>query len=122
MLSNNLNSIIIGKRKVSISVSVYLFKEGDVHIAYCPSLDLVGYDITEESARSDFEFILTDWLETQVSNGTLQADLSQHGWKLSHSGGVEPSLADMLSTNEEIIRVSNMPEYLKINACAAVAC
>ena len=48
-----LDSIIFSKTKgtLEISVSVYVFKENDVFIAYCPSLDISGYNTTEEEAR-----------------------------------------------------------------------
>ena len=48
-----LDSIIFSKTKgtLEISVSVYVFKENDVFIAYCPSLDISGYNTTEEQQR-----------------------------------------------------------------------
>ena len=47
--------IVFSKTKgtLEVSVSVYVFKEHDVYVAYCPSLDLSGYDRTEEDARRD---------------------------------------------------------------------
>ena len=36
-----------------MAISVLFFKENDVWIAYCPSLDLSGYDTTEEKAGED---------------------------------------------------------------------
>lgn len=65
---------------VEIGVSLFTFKEGDVYIAYCPSLDLSGYDRDEEKAKSDFETMLSDYLLWQLKHGTLRADLEAHGW------------------------------------------
>lgn len=76
-----MNSIILRKGSVGISVSVYLFKDGNAYVAYCPSLDLTGYDTTEEAAKTDFEYMLHDWLEEQVAEGTLHEDLTRHGWQ-----------------------------------------
>lgn len=56
------NTIILNGNTVSVSVSVAIFKEGDTFIAYCPSLDLSGYDTTEDKARADFEYVLKEWL------------------------------------------------------------
>lgn len=75
------NEITFKKDEVGISVSVYLFPDGGAFVAYCPSLDLTGYDLTEEDARRDFEFVLNDWLREQTTNGTLRRDLEAHGWR-----------------------------------------
>lgn len=56
------NTITLSGQSVSVSVSVFLFKEGEVFIAYCPSLELSGYDTTEDKARADFEYVLKEWL------------------------------------------------------------
>ena len=98
----NLNYISFSKDGVEISVSLFVFKEGDTYIAYCPSLDLSGYDITEESARADFDYMLADYLNDQLRNGTLRADLAAHGWNVGKAKGNEPNLSDMLGMNEQL--------------------
>lgn len=98
----NLNYISFGKDGVEISVSLFVFIEGETYIAYCPSLDLSGYDLTEEKARADFDYMLTDYLTDQLRNGTLRADLAAHGWKMDKAKGNEPDLSDMLGTNEQL--------------------
>lgn len=80
MDSNNIH--FYHNNRVEISVSLILFKEGEQVIAYCPSLDLSGYDQTEEKALADFDFMLSDYLETQIRQGTLREDLVAHGWGL----------------------------------------
>ena len=75
-----MNSITFNKTDIEVSVSVYVFKEKDIYIAYCPSLDLSGYNITEESARKDFEYMLDEYMRHQIQNNTLQQDLVRHGW------------------------------------------
>ena len=59
------DSIVFSKTKgtLEVSVSVYVFKENDVYVAYCPSLDLSGYDRTEEDARRDFEFHMQEYFK-----------------------------------------------------------
>ena len=76
-----MNSIIFSKTGIEVSVSVYVFRENDVYIAYCPSLDLSGYDTTEDAARKDFEYMLDDYMRHQMQNNTLHKDLERHGWK-----------------------------------------
>ena len=98
----HLNYISFGNGNVEINVSLFVFKEGDTYIAYCPSLDLSGYDLTEESARADFDYMLSDYLSDQLRNGTLRADLASHGWKVGKAKGNEPDLSDMLGMNEQL--------------------
>lgn len=112
------NYIKIDNNQVDINVSVYVFKDGDAFIAYCPSLDLSGYDKTEEKARSDFKYMLQDWLKTQVANGTLQKDLKAHGWNISINGGAEPGIGEMLGKQKSLRVVVDKPEYLKTNVSA----
>lgn len=116
------NSIALNKDSIGISVSVYLFKDGNAFVAYCPSLDLSGYDMTEEKAKADFEYVLHEWLEEQVGNGTLQEDLTRHGWKLGENGGKEPSAHDMISWGGDASRVFSIPDYRKTSVCAEVCC
>lgn len=117
------NSITFHKGGVGISVSVYLFQDGGAFVAYCPSLDLTGYDLTEDAARRDFEFVLNDWLREQTANGTLRQDLEAHGWKIGEEDkGSEPVLRDLLRSNKNAARVLTKPEYRKTNIRARVAC
>ena len=37
-------------------------------------------DYTEEGAKKSFEFVLKDYLDYAVENGTLEQDLMNHGW------------------------------------------
>lgn len=111
------NSIAIHGNRIDIKVGVFVFKEGDFYIAYCPSLDLAGYSDTKDEAKKDFEFILNDWLETQVANNTLSHDLASHGWSVGKDGGREPSIDD-IPNKEEINRIVNLPEYIKTSMSA----
>lgn len=84
---------------IEISVSLFTFKEGDVYIAYCPSLDLSGYDRDIDKAKADFEAMLSDYLLWQTRNGTLRADLEAHGWRIGKAKGNEPAMSELLETN-----------------------
>lgn len=118
----NRNTITLNGQAVSVSVSVFLFKEGEVFIAYCPSLDLSGYDTTEDKARADFEYILQEWLQEQVTNGTLQEDLTRYGWKIEHGGATEPTVEEILQRNRSASKVFELPEFRKTNVHAGLYC
>lgn len=91
---------------ISVEVSVFVYKDkdypaGDMFIAYCPELDLAGYDTTNRKARKSFEYVLKDYLDYAVKNGTLEEDLLAHGWKKLKKGGIkEPSLNNMLKYSQ----------------------
>lgn len=116
------NSITLSGKEISVSVSVFLFKEGDTYIAYCPSLDLSGYDTTEDRAREDFEYMLREWLKEQLSNGTLQRDLARHGWKVGGDTATEPSVTDLLHRNRSAGKIFSMPEFRKTNIHTDIFC
>lgn len=99
---------------VEISVSLFTFKEGDVYIAYCPSLDLSGYDQDEGKAMSDFETMLTEYLSWQLEHGTLRADLVAHGWRMGKLKGDEPAMEELLGMNEQL-RTLVTGSYIKTN-------
>ena len=99
---------------VKISVSLFTFKEGDVYIAYCPSLDLSGYDRDEAKAKADFEIVLADYLSWQMRNGTLREDLAAHGWHIGKAKGNEPPMEEMLGMNEQL-RSLVVGSYMKTN-------
>ena len=106
---------------IKISVSLDLFKEGDTYIAYCPSLDLSGYDTTEETAKSDFEYMLKYWLKTQSENKTLRKDLESHGWRIEDNIANEPLIVDIVG-KKTTPNVLSLPDYRKTNVNAEILC
>ena len=54
------NKIEFKEGRIGMTISVLFFKENDVWIAYCPSLDLSGYDTTEEKAGEDLLYVVKD--------------------------------------------------------------
>ena len=113
---------------ISGSVSVFIYKDlsypdGDMYIAYCPSLDLVGYDRTQKKAKADFEWVLKDYLQDQLNNDTLNADLREHGWHLLNDSSEEPELRDLLGKDTQLQSVVKQ-EYRKVDvstSCLAPA-
>ena len=103
-----------------MSVSVCRFKDGEAYVAYCPSLDISGYDTTEESAMEDFRYMLHEWLKEQLGNGTLRKDLVGHGWKVVRNVATEPSFADLIRRNRYTGRILSMPEYRKTNVSTGI--
>ena len=91
---------------ISVEVSVFVYKDldypnGDMYIAYCPELDLAGYDTTNKKARESFMFVLKDYLDYTAKKGTLEDDLLKHGWRKFKNGKIaEPTYAEMLKKSQ----------------------
>jgi len=85
------------KKKNDIRLAVYLFKDkiANCYVAYCPSLNLCGYDKTQQAAQKDFQYVLDEYLKEQISNGTLAEDLVQHGWTVNSDEVTAPSFQAM---------------------------
>lgn len=110
-----LDTIIFSKTKgtLEISVSVYVFKENDVFIAYCPSLDISGYNTTEEEARHDFEYALNEYVKFQLEHDTLNKDLARHGWEIKQRKAKGPEIGILLRRTQ-LRNIFKKPEYRMI--------
>lgn len=108
-----MKTIEINNTGIKVDVSVFLFKEDEVFHAYCPELDLIGYDYTEEGAKKSFEWVLKDYLEYTVENGTLEQDLINHGWRKYKSGKVAEPTASLLLRRSQLKRVLGKREFSK---------
>ena len=108
-----MNTIEINNTGIKVDVSVFLFKEDNVFHAYCPELDLVGYDYTEEGAKKSFEYVLKDYLDYTIENGTLEQDLMTHGWRKSKTGKVAEPTASSLLRKSQLKKVLGKREFSK---------
>ncbi|MBO6287553.1 MAG: hypothetical protein J6M94_03070 [Prevotella sp.] len=91
---------------INLEVSVFVYKDldypnGDMYIAYCPELDLAGYDTTNRKARKSFEVVLKDYIDYTTEKGTLESDLLKHGWRKFKDGKIaEPTYVEMLKRSQ----------------------
>ena len=108
-----MNTIIVNNTGIKVDVSVFLFKEEDVFHAYCPELDLVGYDYTEEGAKKSFEWVLKDYLEYTIEKGTLEQDLLNHGWRKTKTGRVAEPTPSSLLRRSQLRKVLGKREFSK---------
>lgn len=104
-------------KSVNVRLGMYLFKEGDSHIVYCPALDLSAYGDSEEQAKKSFSDILAITIKYMLNKNTMKEDLINHGWKiksLKQKKIKAPSFDDMLKNNEsfrEILENKNYETY-----------
>ena len=93
--------IEINSEGINVELSVFMFKEDNVYHAYCPELDLVGYDYTEDDAKKSLEWVLKDYFDYTIKNGTLEQDLLEHGWRINKTGKVsEPTTTSLLRKSQ----------------------
>ena len=116
----NMNTIQVKGHSVNAELSVYLYKDdsyanGDMYIAYCPELDLTGYDATVEGAKSSFEVVLKDYLDYTIKNKTLEEDLLAHGWTKKQGRISEPTYPSMLRKSQlgSVLRQKSFSKYSK---------
>ncbi len=78
--------IQVDKDVFRFNVDIYVFRERENYISYCPSLDICssGRDYIDavKNFYEAFELYAGYWTE----HGTLEADLKAHGWEVeSHT-------------------------------------
>lgn len=124
-----MNTIKVSNKGIEVKVSVFVYLDTDypkegMFIAYCPSLNLIGYGMGEENAKKDFEWIMDDYLSDMMSQGTLEEDLRNHGWKMTKKAFSEPKISDMMANNKELKDFIDKGLYQRINidrTCMAIA-
>lgn len=110
-------------QEVSINISIFVFldEESKLYMAYCPSLDLIGYADTEQGAKDDFEYVLNDYLKYCTEEGTLEQDLMAHGWKLVADTTAEPDFKSMLENNDTLISlIASRADYRRTHISRTV--
>ena len=107
-----------GNKFIEVKLCVYLFKEDDSYIAYCPALDLSSYGTTENHARKSFEEILEITLKYMINKNTLIEDFQKHGWiikSLKQKKIKSPSIEQMIHSNKVLKDILDNKEYRKYN-------
>ena len=114
------------RKKINALLSVYVFKDSvaDCYVAYCPSLNLCGYDRTKTAAKADFQYVLNEYFTEQIEQGTLLEDLRMHGWKVEDDRLSAPTFNTMYRAKNSQLRsivTENMGGYEMYNvSCPAI--
>ncbi|MBR2195323.1 MAG: hypothetical protein IJ911_06870 [Salinivirgaceae bacterium] len=85
-------------------ISFFVFQEGDVQIAYCPSLDLSTSGTDYIDAVKNFYECFQLYIESCLEMGTLTADLKAHGWKVTKKS-ITPPTARMQLKDKPMIEL-----------------
>jgi len=103
---------------VDIQLSVYIFKEDEFTIAYCPALDLSGYGNNEDEANVDFKAVLAEYFNYTISKKTIRQDLQELGWvikKSMHKKMIPPTDEQIMRTNESFNHIMTTYPVRKVN-------
>lgn len=102
---------------MTFDLQMYLFKDEDSYVVYCPSLDMSAYGNTEEQAKKSFEDILAITVQYWINKNTLVKDLQKHGWKIKSKNQKkikEPSFSELYTMNQTFRElVDSKKEYFK---------
>lgn len=70
------NCIEIKGNSIKGNLDILFYENDGAIIAYAPSLDLMGYGINEEEAKSSFEVVLSNFFHKCLQEGTLDKCLN----------------------------------------------
>ena len=93
-------------KEYRFSIEFVIFRENDLFIAYCPSLDLSSSGESFNDAISNFYEMFQLYIESCVENKTLFADLAAHGWKMQKKTILPPKFSS-LAKKPEMKRILN---------------
>lgn len=98
---------------VKMDVSVMVFTEDNVNIAYIPVLDLCGYGNTEAEAFASLNTTIGEYLQYAVRKNTLIKDLKAHGWTIKKKSKpfIAPAITDLINKNEYLHDIVNTKPY-----------
>src|SRR5438132_11704822 len=81
----SVNEVLTLPNKIKSQILVFIIKEGDTFVSYCPALELSSYGDTSEESHKAFEDALDIFLNFATEKGTLEKELLNLGWILQKS-------------------------------------
>ncbi len=82
---------------IDAQLELFFLKEGDVYVAYCPSLNLATQGNTIEEANKAFDECMKIFLEEVLEANTLDKVLQECGWKKIASRWTPPVVVSQTS-------------------------
>lgn len=106
---------------VNVSLSVIIFKEDNVFIAYCPAVNVYGYGMDEDEAKKSFEVSVSEFFRYTLHKDTLCAELEALGWNVkSNSKFTPPEFSSLLSENSDLRAIFNTHPFHKIDTGVSI--
>ena len=76
------DTIQIDKDALRFNVDIYIFRERENYISYCPSLDVCSSGKDFNDALKNFYEAFELYVDYWTEHGTLESDLKAHGWEI----------------------------------------
>ncbi len=90
------DTIQIDQDEFRLNVDIYVFREGENYISYCPSLDICSSGKNFNDAVKNFYEAFELYADYWTEHGTLEADLKAHGWEVETHTARPPRPQSML--------------------------
>jgi len=117
MSKQSFNAELINSNEtIKAGLVIYKFKEDNIHVIYCPSLDLSAYGKTEKEAENEFAEIFKIHITYCLNEKTLENDLIKHGWHLINPKKKKikaPTIEEMLKNNDTLRDIIYNKDYVK---------
>jgi len=100
--------------QLEITIPIVVFnEEGEgLWYAYCPALDVMGYDTSEDGATTSLSVVLHETIDYMVAHGTLDEELRRLGWEKTEGRRTSPAMETLLRKNENLRRMMALPHSL----------
>ena len=107
----------IGKNSITMNLQVFIFEEDNVHFAFMPSMDLIGYGNDEEAAKESLKIVLDEFLRYTLNKNTFYIEMQRLGWKVKNKKKpmIAPQISDLINTNDQLKEIVNHKEYTTSN-------
>lgn len=83
MISLFYDIVLQGNKEIKMNSDknhpVIFFRENNLVIAYCPTLELSGYGYSEKEARDSFDIVLSEFLKYSAANDAKASDVKKSG-------------------------------------------
>lgn len=103
------------KGKMTANLQLFMFKENDMFIVYCPAIDLSAYGRSGKEAESEFSEVFRIHMSYCLSKGTLEDDLKAHGWSIEckQEKILAPKIEELLPVNETLRDIIYNKDFVK---------
>ena len=105
----------IGNDSLETALSIFRFEENGSKIVYAPSLNVIGYGKTYDEADSDFEFCLSEFFRSTMSNGSFEREMEKLGWRMDKQLMTAPTMQELLPRDAIFLEMFNNLNYRKQN-------
>jgi hypothetical protein len=107
-----------GDKSVEIQLGVLIFQEGESYLAYCPALELSTYGDSISDAKDAFEDLIKSYSEDCEKMGTLNKELSAHGWiKQTDDIIIPPKEYDINIPTGMLCKAYNESFHIPVHSC-----